>query len=340
MGAAASGLSVPSVSSWPPCHAELCLVSRDCVSIGMLSQAGMLFLPDDGFESELQLGDEFLADSLFEPDDCVLTDVNLSDALTDRREGHSMSGSLHSDGDSCPNSPGTELEDSPHLSVAGPTTTTPGQLPEDQEQTQVRVKLEPGMVIKQEPGYYGGAQQSVLRQPAIVFRPRLAQGRLLCPKLMVVKSEPKEEESKPVIKPAAAAKTQSRRILESCLLSSNKLSNGELSLTEEEKRTLLSEGYPVPARLPLSKAEERSLKKIRRKIKNKISAQESRRKKKEYLDKLEMRCERVEEEKDKWEARCLELEQSNRALHKQLAELQSRLSVGRRGSHGLDIDVD
>ena len=60
-------------------------------------------------------------------------------------------------------------------------------------------------------------------------------------------------------------------------------------MTEEEKRTLLSEGYPVPTRLPLTKAEEKSLKKIRRKIKNKISAQESRRKKKEYMDTLEVK---------------------------------------------------
>lgn len=84
-------------------------------------------------------------------------------------------------------------------------------------------------------------------------------------------------------------------------------------LTDEERRTLIAEGYPIPQRFPLSKAEERSLKKIRRKIKNKISAQESRRKKKEYMEELEKKVQTME-------AQIAMLERQNSDLMRQIGK--------------------
>ncbi|CAH8656008.1 unnamed protein product [Heterobilharzia americana] len=95
-----------------------------------------------------------------------------------------------------------------------------------------------------------------------------------------------------------------------------------LVLTEEEKRTLVAEGYSIPTRLPLSKQDERNLKKVRRKIKNKISAQESRRKKKEYLEALERKVSIYSQENIDLKRRVDGLESTNRSLLGQLRLLQ------------------
>lgn len=99
--------------------------------------------------------------------------------------------------------------------------------------------------------------------------------------------------------------------------------SGPLILTEEERRTLVAEGYPVPTKLPLTKAEEKALKKIRRKIKNKISAQESRRKKKEYMDALEKKVETCSNENNELRRKVDNLECTNKSLLQQLQSLQA-----------------
>ncbi|XP_041637056.1 cyclic AMP-responsive element-binding protein 3-like protein 2 [Cheilinus undulatus] len=102
--------------------------------------------------------------------------------------------------------------------------------------------------------------------------------------------------------------------------------SGPLILTEEERRTLVAEGYPVPTKLPLTKAEEKALKKIRRKIKNKISAQESRRKKKEYMDTLEKKVETCSNENHELRRKVETLECTNKSLLQQLQSLQAMVA--------------
>ncbi|XP_033888189.2 cyclic AMP-responsive element-binding protein 3-like protein 2 [Acipenser ruthenus] len=133
---------------------------------------------------------------------------------------------------------------------------------------------------------------------------------------------PSSTQSKPTLKVAPRAPSS---LTNSPLLTApHKLQgSGPLMLTEEEKRTLIAEGYPVPTKLPLSKAEEKALKKIRRKIKNKISAQESRRKKKEYMDTLEKKVETCSNENSELRRKVETLESTNRSLLQQLQCLQA-----------------
>ncbi|NXH48724.1 CR3L3 protein, partial [Dicaeum eximium] len=125
----------------------------------------------------------------------------------------------------------------------------------------------------------------------------------------------------------------------------------ELVLTEDEKKLLAKEGVTLPTQLPLTKVgartpgrvwsggpspggpdppvspqyEERVLKKIRRKIRNKQSAQESRKKKKEYIDGLESRMSACTAQNQELQRKVLHLEKQNSSLLEQLKKLQALL---------------
>ena len=69
-----------------------------------------------------------------------------------------------------------------------------------------------------------------------------------------------------------------------------------LHLNDEEQKMAVKEGMKFPSHYPLTREEERNLKKIRRKIRNKLSAQDSRKRKREYVDSMEDRVKHVADE--------------------------------------------
>ncbi|XP_050314420.1 cyclic AMP-responsive element-binding protein 3-like protein 2 [Anthonomus grandis grandis] len=96
-----------------------------------------------------------------------------------------------------------------------------------------------------------------------------------------------------------------------------------LNLNNEEKRLLAKEGIQLPTHYPLTKNEERELKRIRRKIRNKISAQDSRKRKKEYVDGLEERVKRGSQENKNLLQKVRELQRQNRTLIAHVNKLQA-----------------
>ncbi|KAF8566925.1 hypothetical protein P879_09040, partial [Paragonimus westermani] len=96
-----------------------------------------------------------------------------------------------------------------------------------------------------------------------------------------------------------------------------------LYLSVEERKMLLSMGVRLPARFPLNRAEERALRTVRRKIRNKLSAQASRVKRQEYMSNLERCMEVSNKENEKLRRQIAQLEGDKRDLISHVRRLRS-----------------
>eukprot|EP00123_Amoebidium_parasiticum_P019904 comp36104_c0_seq1/m.47323 comp36104_c0_seq1/g.47323 ORF comp36104_c0_seq1/g.47323 comp36104_c0_seq1/m.47323 type:complete len:354 (-) comp36104_c0_seq1:451-1512(-) len=114
------------------------------------------------------------------------------------------------------------------------------------------------------------------------------------------------------------------------------------TLTEAERRTLTARGYVLDECVPLTKAEERRLRQERRKLRNKESAKESRRKKVDYVKGLERRVELCTAQSVDLQRKCNVLEANNTSLLAQVQALQQQvhdLTARLAGTKGHSLPV-
>ena len=104
----------------------------------------------------------------------------------------------------------------------------------------------------------------------------------------------------------------------------------ELRLSDEEKELLARQGITLPSNMPLTKEEERALKGVRRKIRNKISAKESRKRKQGYVEGLEKRVKVCTVQNFQLQKKMETLEKQNISLVTQLKKIQSMLTSSSR----------
>lgn len=98
-------------------------------------------------------------------------------------------------------------------------------------------------------------------------------------------------------------------------------------LTNEEKDLFIKEGYTLPTHLPLTKSELKVLRLVKRKIRNKKSANLSRERKKTYVNGLEKRIDTCTKENEKLHKTIKGLKSQNMQLFTKMKEMQVHLNT-------------
>lgn len=101
-------------------------------------------------------------------------------------------------------------------------------------------------------------------------------------------------------------------------------------ITEEEMRLLAQEGHDADDYVnskELTTRQEKELKKVRRKIRNKRSAHESRKRRKEFMDNLQENYTSITEENKQLQSRVKELESQNSSLRSQIQKLKTFIAA-------------
>jgi len=121
---------------------------------------------------------------------------------------------------------------------------------------------------------------------------------------------------------------QTKIVMSDCTSDESDSMYPRLHLSNEERKLMEKEGIKLPSHYPLTKHEERDLKRIRRKIRNKISAQDSRKRKKEYVDGLEERVKQCSDDNSKLIRNVRSLQTENERLRAALKRLQNAITPG------------
>jgi hypothetical protein len=121
---------------------------------------------------------------------------------------------------------------------------------------------------------------------------------------------------------------QTKVVMSDCTSDESDSMYPRLHLSNEERKLMEKEGIKLPSHYPLTKHEERDLKRIRRKIRNKISAQDSRKRKKEYVDGLEERVKQCSDENSQLIKNVCTLQTENERLKAALKRLQNAIAPG------------